>query len=384
MVTVAQALEIPVKLLIPRPRNAQDDPSLMPLAMLGLGDVVLPGMLMALALRFDLYLCYLRKQTRRPSDKPTASDDASGGQTVDRPMETVKAPYHPATGRWGERFWTGSAGPKSRVEGGAFPKPYFTASLVGYIGGMIVTFVVLAFSGHAQPALLYLVPGVLIPVWGLAVVRGEFREMWEYVDAVEEDDAAKDKDKKDGKSTEQPKGPSSPRRSDSPSKDQESAGEGTSRPQSSGPSSPTTGKPETTASVPATSAPRPKDHSFLCISIKRKAYSLRSRTTTTTTSNTTTTSRKPSISSSKTHSSPTIVKEIRDALDGDLDLRATNASSLSSSLSSSSSSSSSSHHHNHHNYHHHHPSNMMHHRASTVKNRNGDALPLEKRPRLDL
>ena len=376
MVTVAQALEVPIKLLIPRPRSARDDPSLVPLAMLGLGDVVLPGMLMALALRFDLYLWYLRKQTRRPSADPAPSEDGSDEQTIDRPMETVKAPYRPATGRWGERFWTGSAGAKSRVEGGSFPKPYFRASVVGYIGGMIVTFGVLAFSGHAQPALLYLVPGVLVPVWGLAVVRDELREMWEYVDVVEEDDAAEGKGKKDGNGTERPSGSTTARRSDSPSMNKEPAGEGRPRLRSAGPSSPTTGKPDATASVPATSAPRSKEDPFLCITIRHKAYSPRSRTTNT--ASPTTTPSGAGTSSPKTHSSPTIVKEIRDALDGDLDLRATTASP---SLSSSSSSSSS--HHHYHNSHQH-PSNMMHHRASTKDNRNGDALPLEKRPRLDL
>ena len=31
----------------------------------------------------------------------------------------------------------------------------------------------------AQPALLYIVPGVLIPIAILGLVRGEFRDLWE-------------------------------------------------------------------------------------------------------------------------------------------------------------------------------------------------------------
>ncbi len=31
-----------------------------------------------------------------------------------------------------------------------------------------------------QPALLYLVPGVIIPVMLLALVRGEFKELWNW------------------------------------------------------------------------------------------------------------------------------------------------------------------------------------------------------------
>ena len=37
---------------------------------------------------------------------------------------------------------------------------------------------------HAHPALLYLVPGVLISLWGTALVRGEVKEMWEFSEAL--------------------------------------------------------------------------------------------------------------------------------------------------------------------------------------------------------
>jgi len=48
----------------------------------------------------------------------------------------------------------------------------------------ITLFIMHAFK-HAQPALLYLVPGVLGAVWLTAVVRGEVKEMWEYSEAVD-------------------------------------------------------------------------------------------------------------------------------------------------------------------------------------------------------
>jgi minor histocompatibility antigen H13 len=35
---------------------------------------------------------------------------------------------------------------------------------------------------HGQPALLYLVPGVLGTLWGTALVRGEWKLMWEYTE----------------------------------------------------------------------------------------------------------------------------------------------------------------------------------------------------------
>ncbi|KAF8248007.1 hypothetical protein K440DRAFT_502010, partial [Wilcoxina mikolae CBS 423.85] len=52
MVTVATNLDVPIKLLFLRPGKTADGNSA--LAMLCLGDVVLPGILVAMALRWDL------------------------------------------------------------------------------------------------------------------------------------------------------------------------------------------------------------------------------------------------------------------------------------------------------------------------------------------
>ncbi len=47
---------------------------------------------------------------------------------------------------------------------------------------MLVTLFVMQIYKHAQPALLYLVPGVLVAVWGTALARGELKLMWEYTE----------------------------------------------------------------------------------------------------------------------------------------------------------------------------------------------------------
>lgn len=185
MVTVATNLDVPIKLVFPHSKRG---------GMLGLGDVVLPGIFMALALRFDLYLYYLRKPA------PSAVSHSL------TPDSNPKPTYEPATGRWGDRFWT-SALPKSalpsEVAAAAFPKVYFYASVVGYVVGMIVTLVVLNVFNHAQPALLYLVPGVLIAVWGTALCRGELKLIWNYTEAeTMDDEEEKPKDRKDSKDTE--------------------------------------------------------------------------------------------------------------------------------------------------------------------------------------
>lgn len=187
MVTVAKSLDIPIKLLFPRPRGPNDDVNKQSLAMLGLGDIVLPGIMIGLALRFDLYLFYLRKQTRQAA-MDVESPDKENIEAV------VKAKWYPAAGGWGERFWVsgGVKGTDGKRLGGLFPKPYFYASLSGYTIGMVTTLGIMQVYGHAQPALLYLVPGVLGSLWGTAYLRGDAKLMWQYNEATNKEEGGED------------------------------------------------------------------------------------------------------------------------------------------------------------------------------------------------
>ncbi|KAK5009212.1 hypothetical protein LTR28_002139 [Elasticomyces elasticus] len=209
MVTVAKNLDIPIKLLFPRPLEEGQDPTIRNMAMLGLGDIVLPGLMIGLALRFDLYLHYLKKQ-KRVSSAPELPGDA-----------VIKAPFVTTTANHGDKFWTSSWTGRSLVPALAtsatemvnpsasdFRKPYFHASLAGYVSGMLVTLGVMQFSQHAQPALLYLVPGVLGSIWSTAVVRGELKEAWNFSEASEEEeeDAKKAKQKATEERGEEKKG----------------------------------------------------------------------------------------------------------------------------------------------------------------------------------
>ena len=187
MVTVAKSLDIPIKLIFPRPPAPGADPTKASHAMLGLGDVVLPGIIIGLALRFDLYLFYLRKQTHS-----TLALDVGDG-----PQNTVTKPkYFSLSGRWSEHFWTHSWTGRPLFSTSAstpqphftFPKTYFNASLIGYLLGMLTTLAVMQIADHAQPALLYLVPGVVGALWITAFFRGELREMWGFSEAVNEDE----------------------------------------------------------------------------------------------------------------------------------------------------------------------------------------------------
>ncbi|KAJ5427376.1 Peptidase A22B signal peptide peptidase [Penicillium sp. CMV-2018d] len=200
MVTVATKLDVPIKLLFPRPPTSRDAPGSVPLAMLGLGDIVIPGMMVGLALRFDLFLYYQRK-------------GAQMARTAGPDQTTVKPEYQSATGAWGERFWAPSVKPPQPEpqppyhDARRFPKIYFKASIFGYVVGMVTTLLAMQYSNHAQPALLYLVPGVLTSLWGTALIRGEIDTMWDFSDAEEveieeekKEDEAEDKPSEDQKS----------------------------------------------------------------------------------------------------------------------------------------------------------------------------------------
>lgn len=201
MVTVATKLDIPAKLVFPRPSAPGDDPAKQALSMLGLGDVVLPGMMIGFALRFDLYLFYLRKQTRKDLADSAEGSESEDRESSDKPREKFimeKDKWYPATGGWGERVWTSRKAivTSDRYHGIVFPKTYFHASLVGYVIGMLFTLGIMQIFHHAQPALLYLVPGVLGSLWGTALINGDIKTLWAYTEAEEdEEDHKKAEDK---------------------------------------------------------------------------------------------------------------------------------------------------------------------------------------------
>ena len=185
MVTVATQLDIPAKLLFPRPSRPNEDPTVQALSMLGLGDIIVPGMMIGFALRFDLYLFYLRKQTQRTTrDIGASTEDATNGPESDTAddSDVIKATWHPATGGWGERFWNSKNDllRSKRYQGVIFPKTYFRASIIGYFLAMLCTLGVMDIYGKAQPALLYLVPGVLGSLWGTALIKGDIKTLWAF------------------------------------------------------------------------------------------------------------------------------------------------------------------------------------------------------------
>jgi minor histocompatibility antigen H13 len=140
----------PIKILFPRSLTPSEETGKIDLALLGLGDIVIPGFFLALLLRFDAH----------QADIPVHYTDVHA----------------------------------------SFPKPYFHSALIFYILGMATTMAVMIFFEAAQPALLYLVPACLISSLGCAMMRGEMSELLAYSEELEEEaegEATKEELKKD-------------------------------------------------------------------------------------------------------------------------------------------------------------------------------------------
>jgi minor histocompatibility antigen H13 len=108
MVTVAKGIDAPIKILASKTPFSSTLPS--DFAMLGLGDIVIPGLVIALCLRFDL-----ARYAKAHSTKDVTSRSS-------------------------------------------FTKPYFWVGIVSYVLGLATTMGVMHWTRHAQPALLYLSP----------------------------------------------------------------------------------------------------------------------------------------------------------------------------------------------------------------------------------
>ncbi|KAJ2901891.1 hypothetical protein MKZ38_001283 [Zalerion maritima] len=172
MVTVAQSIDAPIKLTF------QSEGAM---SIIGLGDIIIPGIMIAMCLRFDIWRHYKNKITKRPITLDTTYTADNGEAAVQQTEATmdVKAEYADPSGRWGDWLWT-RGNPTKEMQATIFKKTYFHAAMVGYSLGMVLTMVVLTIFRQGQPALLYLVPSVVGTIWLTGLVRGELRLLWGY------------------------------------------------------------------------------------------------------------------------------------------------------------------------------------------------------------
>ncbi|KAI8141484.1 signal peptide peptidase-domain-containing protein [Fennellomyces sp. T-0311] len=150
MVSVAKNFDAPIKVVWPRDVISyllDATKTEHGFTMLGLGDIVIPGIFVALCLRYDRHISWERE-------------------------------------------------PKGEFRSTHFPKPYFTACSIAYILGLATTMFVMHVFHAAQPALLYLSPACILSALITAAVRGELKELFAYTTEEEEEKDEKDSKKK--------------------------------------------------------------------------------------------------------------------------------------------------------------------------------------------
>lgn len=66
------------------------------------------------------------------------------------------------------------------VRASTVKRTFFEGALVGYMVAIIATVIVMLVFDHGQPALLYLVPGVLLSVLINAFRKNNLQELWDF------------------------------------------------------------------------------------------------------------------------------------------------------------------------------------------------------------
>lgn len=161
-INAAPSLQLPLKLLFPYFPMGVKGP--VAFSMLGLGDMAIPGLLVALALAFDDYLQGGRAQAlKRDEDlEAGAQDTAAPAAGAHRPLglSLVQDEIH------GLLLGADDGKPTQRLS-------YMATAMVGYVAGLLTSLVFSRAFRAAQPALLYLVPCTLGPVAMKAWRAGE-------------------------------------------------------------------------------------------------------------------------------------------------------------------------------------------------------------------
>eukprot|EP01036_Dinobryon_divergens_P025817 gene25817-34404_t len=160
---VTRTIELPIKLLIPV-SGAR-------MMMLGLGDIALPGALVSLALRCDLSL-----SQRRRADLATSSSSLLSSR--------LPIGKHPGMLLLSERELEAQAPPAIRKD---ISTLLLEHCIVAYAFSLSAAILASQMSGHAQPALIYLVPGLLITFAARAYYCGVLHDVWAGPTKIEQD-----------------------------------------------------------------------------------------------------------------------------------------------------------------------------------------------------
>ena len=123
----------------------------------GLGDIILPGLLISFSARYDAARALVRKCSRANSNRVTDSE----GETNQSSGGRMSQVWHHLR----------------RVRKALF-RGYFGPLVIAYAIGLTLAYLAVAMTKRGQPALVYLVPACLGTMLFLGWKRRELSELW--------------------------------------------------------------------------------------------------------------------------------------------------------------------------------------------------------------
>jgi len=147
-------IELPLKLLIPSGDGSGR------YTLLGLGDIAMPGILCSLALRCDRSRTSSASSSSSSSSSPSSSSSLSAAEAAELSIELK------------------SGGEVSGAFGSSASPRLFHFAVTGYALGLSLAFGASFSSGKAQPALVYIVPVLLLFLAARAKVEGVLPLLW--------------------------------------------------------------------------------------------------------------------------------------------------------------------------------------------------------------
>ena len=192
---IKPTVELPIKLIFPNYATGR-------MIMLGLGDIALPGALVSLALRCDMSLLKSSQDASLRKDRFVPGASAVDVEKGHNPA-AAQAPVHLSSGcsnsmnstaagvsgQSSDLANTGRISADKRIVSGAacsLSTRLFEYSMIGYFVGLVGAFVGNTLSGHPQPALIYLVPSVLLAIVGRAWRLGHLIDVWGGPEKIEQ------------------------------------------------------------------------------------------------------------------------------------------------------------------------------------------------------
>jgi hypothetical protein len=177
LASITRHVDLPLKLILPTWDGTGS------MSVLGLGDIAMPGILCSLALRCD---CshqphFSRDGTKEreyehddeeEEDEEEAGEEEAEGSVINiNPADRLLSSSVPPCDHRSMLFQQTAQTPMRR-------RLLFVFALGGYTVGLSAAFAASRYWATPQPALIYIVPGVILPLCWRAHAEGRFRQLW--------------------------------------------------------------------------------------------------------------------------------------------------------------------------------------------------------------